>query len=212
MTTVRRLLAAALLLTAFGCSGDDNKTAETTTTAEATTTTASIGECQAGDADPAELEALMVSDVAGFEQQTDDVGDTGPSDLAKAISDDGEDDAEQVLTDLGFRRGYQRLWSNEADEEIVVFLYEFCDAAGAAAYGTRGSGLLTASGLAVTPFETGGVGTGVTIDNESLALAFVVASADAQLVEAIAFAASGSDLAVIQQRAIDAATAQLARL
>jgi hypothetical protein len=215
MTTLRRLLAAALVLTAIGCGGDD-KTADTTTTADATTTTeaptttASTGECHAGDADPTELESLMVSDVAGFEQQTDDVGDTGPSDLAKAISDDGEDDAEQFLTDGGFRRGYQRLWSNDADEQVLVFLYEFCDSAGAAAYGQRGTDLVAASGLEVVPFETGGVGTGFTVDNQSLIVAFVVAPSDATLVQALAYAASGTDVTVLRQRAIDLATAQLA--
>jgi hypothetical protein len=94
----------------------------------------------------------------------------------------------------------------------VVFLYEFCNAAGAAAYGTRGSELIAASGLTVVPFDTAGVGSGFAIQNDTLVAAFVVAPADTSLVEAIAYAAVGTDPAVVQQRAIDTAAAQLARL
>jgi hypothetical protein len=140
------------------------------------------------------------------------VGDTGPSDLAKAISDDGEADAEQFLTDGRFRRGYQRLWSNAADERVVVFVYEFCDVAGATGYGERGAQLIAASGREVDPFATDGVGSGFTIESDNLVAAFVVVPADARLVEVIAYAASGSDRAIVQRRAIDLASAQLARL
>lgn len=79
-----------------------------------------------------ELEARLVTVVpAGFEQQDDSVGDTGPSDLAKAVRDDDDPRAEQVLRSEGFVRGYQRLWIGPDDAEIIVFLYEFQTATGA---------------------------------------------------------------------------------
>lgn len=217
MTTSGRLLAAVLVLTMLGCGGgggDDNAaTTTTSTTASDPTTTAATGECAAGDADPAELEKLIVDDVAGFQKESDDVGDTGPSSLAKAISDDGEADAERALTDGRFRRGYQRLWSNEANDTIVLFLYEFCDGAGATAYGKRGSDLLAAaSGMEVTPFAAEGVGSGVALSTDTIEAAFVVAPSGANLVEAISYAATGTDPAAVRQRAIDLASAQLARL
>jgi hypothetical protein len=102
----------------------------------------------------ADLEPLLIRTVpAGFEQQPDDVGDTGPSDLDKAASDDGDDEdnheGRDVLVANGFVAGYQRLWAkgvttgedgepnvDEADE-IVDFLYCFKTAEGAAAYMQR---------------------------------------------------------------------------
>ena len=62
----------------------------------------------------AALEALVISSVpVGFVAQPDAVGDTGPSDLAKAARDDGQPDALQALRAEGFVRGYQRLWLDQ---------------------------------------------------------------------------------------------------
>jgi hypothetical protein len=69
--------------------------------------------------------------------QPDSVGDTGPSDFTKAVLDDGSPDAASALTADIFVRGYQRLWMNPAQDQIVVFLYQFHDAAGARAYYRR---------------------------------------------------------------------------
>jgi hypothetical protein len=78
-----------------------------------------------------DLEALLITDPpAGFEQQDDDVGDTGPSDLAKAVRDDGSPGARSTLTSEGFVRGYQRLWETQDGAQIVVFLYQFATVAG----------------------------------------------------------------------------------
>jgi hypothetical protein len=85
------------------------------------------------------LEDLLITSVPeGFVQIDDDVADTGPSDLAKAVRDDGGPDAEAVLTDAGFVGGYQRSWQTEdASGLIIVFLYQFSDASGASSYGDR---------------------------------------------------------------------------
>src|ERR671924_63589 len=55
--------------------------------------------------------ALEIAVPEGYILQPDQVGDTGPSDLEKAVRDDGEDDAREVLTRTRFVRGYQRMWS-----------------------------------------------------------------------------------------------------
>jgi hypothetical protein len=92
----------------------------------------------------AALEALLVSQVpAGYEVQPDDVGDTGPSDLAKAIRDDGRPGAARALKSEGFVRGYQRLWMNDADDQIIAFIYQFATSSGARAEYDRNTAQLT---------------------------------------------------------------------
>jgi hypothetical protein len=81
--------------------------------------------------------ALDISVPDGYVRQPDNVGDTGPSDLEKAIADDGEDDARDVLTRTHFVRGYQRMWSRSDQDEIVSYVYQFADHAGAVEYTTR---------------------------------------------------------------------------
>ena len=82
-------------------------------------------------------EALEISVPDGYALQPDEVGDTGPSDLEKAIRDDGEDDARDVLTKTRFVRGYQRMWSRSEDDEIIAYVYQFADNAGAVEYTNR---------------------------------------------------------------------------
>jgi hypothetical protein len=65
--------------------------------------------------------------------QPDAAHGAGPSNLAKAINDEEQPDAATVLTELRFRRGFQRVWSDDV-QQFVVLLYEFCDAAGAQGY------------------------------------------------------------------------------
>ena len=72
---------------------------------------------------------------SGFILQSDNVGDTGPSDLAKAVRDDGSADARQVLVHAGFVRGFQRLWvKSGGNDENILFLYEFAAPSGANEY------------------------------------------------------------------------------
>ena len=152
--TRTRLAALAVLatLTLAGCTGggkaksstaegqvDNQPTAET----QSTTTAKSMADL---------AKALNISVPEGYMLQPDEVGDTGPSDLEKAIRDDGEDDARDVLTRTRFVRGYQRMWSLSEDDEIVSYVYQFADHAGALEYTNR----LTADAGAQTD--------GVTID------------------------------------------------
>lgn len=80
---------------------------------------------------------LLAELPAGYEQQPDNVGDTGPSDLEKAVRDDGQPDARQVLEDDGFVAGYQRLWTKDEEGTIVDFVYRFSRPEGATHYRDR---------------------------------------------------------------------------
>jgi hypothetical protein len=145
-TRLRLAGLVSVVVLASGC-GDDSSSAGSTTPADAdqpsTTISAADDEsCAADDADADGLEPLMLDEVApAFAVQPDEAFDTGPSDLAKAVADDGQDDAREVLTSRGFRRGYQRIWTDDMENQIIVFVYEFCDSAGANAYADRASEL-----------------------------------------------------------------------
>ena len=87
----------------------------------------------------------------GFVQQPDSVGDTGPSDLAKAARDDGAPDAQTALTQAGFLHGYQRMWRTaDQKQTIVVIVYHFRTAAGSSAYAAR-SAATDAAGSSPAP-------------------------------------------------------------
>jgi hypothetical protein len=73
----------------------------------------------------------------GYTVLPDNVDDTGPSDLDKAVADDGGTDAREVLTKDHFVRGYQREWSLDDNDKIISYVYQFADAAGAADYTKR---------------------------------------------------------------------------
>jgi hypothetical protein len=80
----------------------------------------------------AELEARIITKVpAAFVEQPRDAYDTGPSDLAKAIRDDGAPDAGKALRAEGFVRGYQRIWIGPEHAQIIVFIYQFESSSGA---------------------------------------------------------------------------------
>lgn len=136
--TRNRWAACAVLatLTLAACTGDrkgtstaegqvDNRTAAET---QSTTVAKSMDEL---------ARKLNISVPDGYMLQPDEVGDTGPSDLEKAVRDDGEDDARDVLTRTRFVRGYQRQWSRSEDDEIVSYVYQFADHAGALDYTNR---------------------------------------------------------------------------
>ena len=74
---------------------------------------------------------------SGFVVQPDGSNRTGPTDLNKAVTDDGEKDAATVLKQDGFRRGYQRLWAHQDGRKVIALVYEFCSVGGAKAYATR---------------------------------------------------------------------------
>jgi hypothetical protein len=79
---------------------------------------------------------LLTSLPPGYQQAPDSLGQTGPSDLGKAVSDDGGSDAKQVLVFDQFLAGYQRMWTS-GNDQIIEFLYEFATPRGAVAYGQR---------------------------------------------------------------------------
>jgi hypothetical protein len=104
---------------------------------------------------------------AGYAQRPDSAGETGPSDLAKAVRDDGAPGAQAALTQDGFLHGYRRLWSTADKHDLLVVLYHFRTAAGATAYVQRMAALSRAgtkpapAALAVTgiPGSVGWQGT-----------------------------------------------------
>jgi hypothetical protein len=97
--------------------------------------TTQVDGCQADDGDPRELEAHLVDVVpSGFTHQPDATLDAGPVDLAKAISHTGGEDADELLVELRFFRGYERVWADAVANQLIIFVYEFCDAAGARGY------------------------------------------------------------------------------
>ena len=103
--------------------------------------------------------ALEISVPDGYMRQPDEVGETGPSNLDKAIADDGEEDAREVLTRTRFVRGYQRMWSRSEDDEIIAYVYQFADNAGAVEYTKRltaDSGAQTA-GVSIGLFDVPGI-------------------------------------------------------
>lgn len=107
-----------------------------------------------------DMERLLISDLpTGFEQVPDSEFDTGPSDLAKAVVDDGAADAEDVLVAAGFVRGYQRAWQTaDGSDRVIVSLYEFSNVDGAASYRDRGlAALEDDSSMEVVPFDVASV-------------------------------------------------------
>jgi hypothetical protein len=83
-------------------------------------------------------ERIVKTVPAGFVVQADSVGDTGPSDLAKAVRDDTGPDAQAALTAAGFLHGYQRMWADAGHQNaLLVFVYHFRTPAGATAYFNR---------------------------------------------------------------------------
>jgi hypothetical protein len=94
--------------------------------------------------------ALTISVPDGYMLQPDSVGDTGPSDLDKAVADDGEADARDVLTRTHFVRGYQRMWARSEDDQIVSYVYQFADHGGAVEFTNRLTADAGAGGPGVT--------------------------------------------------------------
>jgi hypothetical protein len=104
-----------------------------------------------------ELAARLISDVpAGFVMQPDAVGDTGPSDLAKAIRDDDPATAGTRLRAERFVRGYQRLWIGSRQAQIIVFVYQFAAVKGAAADFAYDKAQLASQSAGARPFATTG--------------------------------------------------------
>ena len=134
-----RILICVVLLGVASACGESTTVAQLTSTSstvrsEIAPTTRTTTEVSTTDP----LETLLVTSVpARYLRQDDSVGDTGPSDLAKAVADDGEPDAQSALTSSGFVHGYQRLWETKGGDQLIVFLYQFASASGSSSYGAR---------------------------------------------------------------------------
>jgi hypothetical protein len=163
----------------------------------------------------AALEAkLLTAAPAGFVVQPDSVFDTGPSDLAKAIRDDRHPDAARVLINDQFLQGYQRLWLNRAQDQVIVFLYQFGSPTGAAAYYQRSVRLLDqrlprgSQHIATTPLPPrDSLGLTGTVRGHSFAV--VLAHTRSMIMQVVCNATTRTDL---RQRARDLATEQFNRL
>ena len=136
--TRSRMAALAVLatLTLAGCTGGGKAKSSADGQVDGTPTTGAVSTTGAKSTEELS-KALDISVPDGYLLQPDDVGDTGPSDLEKAVNDDGEDDAREVLTRTRFVRGYQRMWSRSEDDEIIAYVYQFADNAGAVEYTNR---------------------------------------------------------------------------
>ncbi len=161
------------------------------------------------------LEHLLIANVPkGFTRQADDVGDTGPSDLAKAIRDDDDPRAGKAFRAEGFLRGYQRLWMGPNQSEILVFVYQFATAAGAkhdferdkaALQAEQPPGAKTFSIPGFPPATTAAI-LGTSTDTSAAIALFTVGPYNAQVVS------HGTDPAGLQQRTTKLATDQRNRL
>ena len=148
----RAALAVLAMVSLAACGGGAGKSAAGGQVADpdATTTTIKAPTVKVAKTSEELGKALRISVPDGYVLQPDQVGDTGPSDLEKAAHDDGGDDAHDMLTRTGFVRGYQRQWSRSDTDEILVYVYQFGDNAGATEYTNR----LTADATAAAPGVT----------------------------------------------------------
>lgn len=157
--------------------------------------------------------ALKISVPDGYVLQPDQVGDTGPSDLEKASRDDGGDDAQDVLTRTRFVRGYQRMWSRSQTDEIVSYVYQFADNAGAVEYTNRlvADATTPVQGVAPATFTVPSIGGAVGVntsdaDTATSTVTFVKGPYSAQIV------VTGANLAGLQSLATALAEEQYSRL
>lgn len=142
---------------------------------------------------------LLQSVPPGYSQQPDRVGDTGPSDLAKAARDDGSSNARQVLVSDGFVAGYQRLWAKDSNAQIIDYVYQFSRPQGALSYMARTEG--QAAGVGARSFAVSGV---------PGAYGFVVATSEGSAV--VVFMTRGGYLAQVVIHGPDATSALLTQL
>ena len=138
---VTAVVVGSVVIAGAGCSskGSERSTATTATTAttETTATTATTAPATAptrpSPAEFAALEQKLVQQVPDYVLEPDAVGDTGPSDLAKAKRDDGTKAGADLLVRNGFKLGYQKLFVDPAEDQVIIFAYDFNTVAGAKA-------------------------------------------------------------------------------
>jgi hypothetical protein len=171
---VPRVVSVVLALAVFAaaCSSGGSKGADSTTTTTtndlALLTTTSGGLPTTTIAGDPTLAVLLLQDApSGFLKVPDKLADSGPTNLAKAINDEGSADGGRYLQQTGFVSGYQRVWSSsDSVRQNVIFLYRFKTAEGAAQYATNRASELQSFGTVdgappITTFNVpmpGGVG------------------------------------------------------
>ncbi len=135
-----RRIGIMALFAIVGCTGDESaarRLAPTSTSVTgAATSSTTPTPCDVDDGTGAQLEPQVTDDVpAGYEPAPDEAEDTGRTDLDMAASFVGDPAEQGVLSVLQFRRGYQRLfYGPDGSGDLIVHVYEFCDAQGAAGY------------------------------------------------------------------------------
>jgi hypothetical protein len=161
------------------------------------------------------LQKLLVTTVpAGFTREPDSVGNTGPTDLTKAVRDDGTSDAQAVLSVDGFVYGYQGLWqSTDGKRQIIVFLYQFATPEGAKSYSERAARIFQSNQaqLKTTTFTVPGVSgaTGVAGTAQATSAAIVLYAKKAYSVQVVT---NGPDAAGLTAVANSVAASQFGRL
>lgn len=163
-------------------------------------------------ADPAGLEPLVLGEApSGFTLADDTLGRTGATDLTAAAADTRDPGAAEALAGAGFIRGWQRLWISEDDEdELFLIVYEFADAAGAAAFFERTAGE-PADGGGDGVFEVPGLpdAVGISGGGDGLSVSAVVSASGPYLVQVIG---NGPEPGPSRGTVVALATAQLERL
>jgi hypothetical protein len=216
-----RAFALALLLLIAGCgsneldhdSADDPKPTDETTSRPAPTSTTTT----TTDPGAEELAARLPTTVPdGFVQEDDDVGDTGPSDLEKAVRDDASDGAQEALVAEGFVRGYQRLWTNPEGDELIDFVYQFDTPEGAAADWSRQKANVEAEPTeGVNPYTPSGLDPQSSYayagTNGGSSFAIVATTKGVYHVQVVA-SGEGTDVELMKSRASALMAEQLARL
>ncbi|HEX3540994.1 MAG TPA: hypothetical protein VHT75_11195 [Acidimicrobiales bacterium] len=103
-------------------------------------------------------ELLVKAVPAGYAPQPDTTGANGAVDLAHAVAADRGSDAAAFLGQAGFLHGYQRSWTGPDHQKLVVVIYHFRTAAGAASFAARSVATATATVKpAPAPFAVSGV-------------------------------------------------------
>jgi hypothetical protein len=151
--------AVIATLSLAACGDGDGKEPSTAEGQVETTTTFKAPSVKIAKTSEDLAKALKITAPEGYLLQPDQMGDTGPTDLAKASRDDGGDDAQEFLTRTGFLRGYQRMWSRSEDDDFTVYLYQFGSNAGALEYTNRlATEAATAPpGVTIAKFDVPGV-------------------------------------------------------
>jgi hypothetical protein len=145
MRPMLAVAAAAIAVStgAAACSGSDAATTTTTGTTPATTASPSTSASSSTTVPPStvtttavtnQLAAATMLDIPSFKLQPETDTNSGPSDLAKAASEDNSSGAQAELTADGFMGGYRRVWGGASNDAVIAILYQFATPDGAKHY------------------------------------------------------------------------------